>query len=193
MAQIPSHLGELARELSSRVGELGRRLADLAREFLSGSGELGRIFGAQRHGRRLRAAASFFQLTHRKAENRCGAVKALADIRQRSSDFLARRIFDKFTNGGIGLANQMIHGGMHLQIAVAGSLAPHVRRYELVNLGEGAVGPAWPNDAKLLAHPLERAPWIAKKIIPVDHSPAYTPRSRLCVQHVAQPDEATKA
>ncbi len=87
----------------------------------------------------------------------------------------------------------MIHGGMDLQVAVAGSLAPHVRRDELVDLGEDAVGPTWPNDAKLLAHPPEREPWVTKKIIPVDDSPAHTPRSRLCVQHVTQPDEATKA
>ena len=109
------------------------------------------------------------------AENRRGAVKALADICQRSCDFIARWIFDKFTNGGIGFANQMIYGGMDLQVAVGGSLAPHVRRYELINLSEYAVRPAWPNDAKLLAHPLERAPWIAKKIIPVDDSPARYP------------------
>ena len=191
--EFPSRLGEFARKLGPRVGELARRLADLAREFLSGRGELGRIFGAQRHGYRLRAATPFFQLNHSIAKNRRGAVKALADICQRSSDFLARRIFDKFTNGGIGLANQMIHCGMHLQIAIAGSLAPHVRRYELVNLGEGAVGPAGPNDAKLLAHPLERAPCIAKKIIPVYDSPACTPRSRLGVQYMTQPDETAGA
>jgi hypothetical protein len=85
----------------------------------------------------------------------------------------------------------MIHGGVHLQIGVAGPLAPHVRRYELINLGEGAVGPLWPNDAKLCARPLERAPRIAKKVIPVDHSSVCTSRSRLGVQHMAQPEETS--
>ena len=82
---------------------------------------------------------------------------------------------------------------MRQQIAVARSLAPQIRRHEVLDLRERALGPAGPLDLELFADPLEGARRITEKIIPADHRPAHISRSGLGVQHVAQPDETAEA